>query len=368
MKRLHNTTIFPLVLLCLLGVTTADITIAHEAEHDHAEAEHAGHDHGESQHKDSTREEHDDNEKRREHGEGEHGEGEHGEHEAEHGKHEHGHSHDAEPTDRSTLAPDVATSSGITTAPAGPAHIAHSITLTGLVTLNPNTSAAISARFPGVVQAVYKSPGDTVAAGDVVATVESNENLQRYPVKSPIAGTVLSRNAQAGDVTGGAPLFTVADTSTLWVEWYVFPQDIAQVAVGQTLHIKSQLCEKTQDTRIINLLPTTNANTQTVLARTEVRNLDNHWLPGTMVYGELITDEKAAAVTVNNAALQRMEGRDVVFVKVGNDYVMRPVTTGLRDDQHTEIVDGLAAGEQYVNTGSFIVKADIGKSTAEHEH
>jgi cobalt-zinc-cadmium efflux system membrane fusion protein len=236
------------------------------------------------------------------------------------------------------------------------------------VTLNQNASAVVRARFPGVVQAVYKSQGDAVTAGETMALVESNEGLQRYPLKSPIAGTVLSRDTQVGDVAGDAPLFTVADIRELWVELYVFPQDVGKVAVGQALHVKSGECEERQDTTITSVLPLTNAATQTVLARAVVRNLDNHWLPGMMIQGELVTAEKEALVAVNNTALQRMEGKDVVFVQEGNAYVMRPVTTGLRDDEYIEIVDGLKAGERYVNEGSFTVKADIGKSSAEHEH
>ena len=82
----------------------------------------------------------------------------------------------------------------------------------------------------------------------------------------------------------------------------------------------------------------------------------------------MVTEEKEARVAVNNAALQRMEGKDVVFVQEGDAYAMRPVTVGLSDGERTEIVDGLKAGERYVNAGSFTVKADIGKSSAAHEH
>ena len=323
----------------------------HEAEEHQKEKEHeeeAGHDHAEHAKEPAA----------------EKAESEHGEEKGD----EHGHGHEEGPTDRTELQPAVMQSSGITLATAGSAHIAHTVALTGRVTLNQNASAVVRARFPGLVQAVYKSQGDTVTAGETMALVESNEGLQRYPLKSPIAGTVLSRDTQVGDVAGDAPLFTVADIRELWVELYVFPQDVGKVAVGQMLRVKSSECEERQETAITSVLPLTNAATQTVLARAVIRNLDNHWLPGMMIQGELATAEKEARVAVNNAALQRMEGKDVVFVQEGDAYVMRPVTTGLRDSERTEIVAGLKAGERYVNEGSFTVKADIGKSSAEHEH
>ncbi len=351
------------VLAVLLGIALPNYHANAAEEHaDHAHDEH-GHETEEHQkekeHEEEAGHDHADHAKEPD---AEKSESEHGEEEG----HEHG--HEEGPTDRTELQPAVMQSSGITLATAGSAHIAHTVALTGRVTLNQNASAVVRARFPGMVQAVYKSQGDAVTAGEVMALVESNEGLQRYPLKSPIAGTVLSRDTQVGDVAGDAPLFTVADIRELWVELYVFPQDIGKVAVGQALHVRSSECEDRQDTTITSVLPLTNAATQTVLARAVIRNLDNHWLPGMMIQGELVTAEKEARVTVNNAALQRMEGKDVVFVQEGNAYVMRPVTTGLRDSERSEIVDGLKAGERYVNEGSFTVKADIGKSSAEHEH
>lgn len=352
-------------LLLLLGIALPNY-------HANAAEEHADHAHDEHGHEAEEHQKEKEHEEEAGHDHAEHAkepaaekaESEHGEEKGD----EHGHGHEEGPTDRTELQPAVMQSSGITLATAGSAHIAHTVALTGRVTLNQNASAVVRARFPGLVQAVYKSQGDTVTAGETMALVESNEGLQRYPLKSPIAGTVLSRDTQVGDVAGDAPLFTVADIRELWVELYVFPQDVGKVAVGQALRVKSSECEKRQDTTITSVLPLTNAATQTVLARAVIRNLDNHWLPGMMIQGELVTEEKEARVAVNNAALQRMEGKDVVFVQEGDAYAMRPVTVGLSDGERTEIVDGLKAGERYVNAGSFTVKADIGKSSAAHEH
>jgi cobalt-zinc-cadmium efflux system membrane fusion protein len=354
-----------IALVMLLGIGLP-ISYANAAE-DHADHAHDEHGHEEKQHDEEPEHDHAAEAGDKDHSDHNAEQGSEEKHEEEEG-HDHGHDHEEGPTDRTELEPAVMQSSGITVATASSSHIAHTVALTGRVTLNQNTSAVVRARFPGVVQAVYKSQGDTVTAGEVMALVESNEGLQRYPLKSPIAGTVLSRETLVGDVAGDAPLFTVADIRELWVELYVFPQDVGKVAVGQALRVSSSECDDQQETTISHVLPVTNAATQTVLARAVIRNLDNHWLPGMMIHGELVTAKKAVHVAVNNTAIQRMEGKDVVFVQEGNAYVMRPVTAGLRDSERTEIVEGLKAGERYVNEGSFIVKADIGKSSAEHEH
>jgi cobalt-zinc-cadmium efflux system membrane fusion protein len=66
--------------------------------------------------------------------------------------------------------------------------------------------------------------------------------------------------------------------------------------------------------------------------------------------------------------LQTLEGRTVVFVRQGEKLQARPEETGERDDEHVEILEGLAAGETYAADNSFVVKAEMGKSEAEHSH
>ena len=86
------------------------------------------------------------------------------------------------------------------------------------------------------------------------------------------------------------------------------------------------------------------------------------------VEGDVHVSKKAVLVGVTEEAIQRMEGQTVVFVKQGDDYKMRPVELGRRDGHFVEISKGLKPNEIYVSKGSFIVKADIGKGEAAHEH
>ena len=68
------------------------------------------------------------------------------------------------------------------------------------------------------------------------------------------------------------------------------------------------------------------------------------------------------------SALQTMDGQDVVFVREGETYTARPVTSGVRDSQRAQVLSGLRAGEQVVVAESYLIKADIEKEGAEHEH
>jgi cobalt-zinc-cadmium efflux system membrane fusion protein len=73
-------------------------------------------------------------------------------------------------------------------------------------------------------------------------------------------------------------------------------------------------------------------------------------------------------VAVEATALQRLRDWDVVFIAHGDVFEARPVELGRRDAERVEIVSGLAAGQAYVAAGSFILKAEAGKSGASHDH
>ena len=68
------------------------------------------------------------------------------------------------------------------------------------------------------------------------------------------------------------------------------------------------------------------------------------------------------------ASLQTFRDWDVVFVRVGDTYEIRPVELGQRDAQRVEVRAGLKAGDQVVVEQSYLVKADIEKSGASHDH
>jgi cobalt-zinc-cadmium efflux system membrane fusion protein len=117
-----------------------------------------------------------------------------------------------------------------------------------------------------------------------------------------------------------------------------------------------------------NLLPTAESSSQTVMSHVWlVDNADNQWRAGMTVRGDVVLSEKEVPLAVKTSAIQRQEGTTVVYVQKGDTFEMRKVELGEADREWTEILSGLNAGESYVATNSFIIKADIGKSAAEHE-
>ncbi len=251
----------------------------------------------------------------------------------------------------------------------GSGMVQETVSVSGRVTLNQNTTAQVKARFPGVIRSVVKEPGEVVKAGDVLATVESNDSLQVYSVKSPVAGTIINRNANVGELAADTPLFVVADLSKLWAELFIFSKDGEKLKAGQKVRIQCLDDDINTQSTIALVLPTAEASSQTVVARAVIENADNHWRSGMNIRADVVLSEKEAPLAVKTEAIQRMEGNTVVFVQEeGGTYKAQPVETGMSDSEWTEIKSGLNAGQRYVAKNSFVVKADIGKAGAEHEH
>ena len=79
-------------------------------------------------------------------------------------------------------------------------------------------------------------------------------------------------------------------------------------------------------------------------------------------------DRQSVELVVPVTALQTAEDQDVVYVQAGDTYRSRPVKLGRRDAERVEVLGGLKAGERVVVAQSFLVKADIEKSTVEEDH
>ena len=274
-----------------------------------------------------------------------------------------------EAMDRTTIAAKVAQDAGIRVAPAAAGVIADEHEVQGLLTPVEGRVAMVMARFPGPIRTLRANVGDRVRAGQPLATIESNLSLTTYTVPAPISGVVLARNASIGTVAGeGAALYEIADLSELWVDLHIFGADAQHITAGVPVLVTRMSDGVTAETTLERVLPGTATASQSTVARATIRNLDGLWRPGSAVKARVTVDHQPVNLVVPLGALQTAGEDDVVYVRRGDTYVTRPVRGGRRDAQRVEIVSGLKAGEQVVVEQSFLVKADIEKSTAEHEH
>lgn len=272
---------------------------------------------------------------------------------------------------RVTITASMAVKAGIETAAAGPGTLREVATLRGSVVPNPERVRHVVARFAGPIRTVHKQIGDSVRAGDTLATVESNESLKTYAVTTPIGGVITQRRANIGEVAGSEPLFVIADYSTLWAELNFFAKDRARIRVGQPVNLRATEGEPVARGVVAHIAPTAN---QTFIARVEIDNTDGRWIPGLFVDADVSISEIAAPLVVANSALQTFRDFTVVFAQVGDDaqsthtYEVRMLDIGRSDGEFTEVLGGLESGTTYVTTNSYLIKADIEKSGASHDH
>lgn len=287
------------------------------------------------------------------------------------GHEEAGHAHEEgeEAAQSTTIKAAMAQQAGIVSAPAQAGTIADEHEVQGLLTPVDGRVAQVTARFPGPIRALRANVGDRVRAGQALASIDSNLSLTTYSISAPISGVVLSRQAQVGAVAGeGTPLFEIGDLSELWVDLHIFGADTQHITAGVPVTVTRMTDGVSQPTTLERVLPGTATASQSTIARANVRNADGLWRPGAAVKARIVVAMQPAEVVVPLSALQTMEGHDVVFVREGETYTAREVTLGARDASKVEITNGLRAGEQVVVEQSYVVKADIGKAGAAHEH
>jgi cobalt-zinc-cadmium efflux system membrane fusion protein len=236
-------------------------------------------------------------------------------------------------------------------------------TLPGEIVANQDHVAHVVPRFPGIVTKVGKQLGDPVKKGEVLATIESNESLVEYQVKSLVDGIVIGKHITLGEVLGeDDEAYVVADLSTVWVNLSVYQEDLPRVRTGQTVLISAGHDIPDVRARISYVGPVVDEHTRTGLARAVLSNNEQFWRPGLFVTGRILVTEESVPLMVPKTALQTIDDETCVFVETEAGFEPRPIEPGRSNDTHVEILSGLAAGQRYVTAGGFTLKAELSKA------
>lgn len=270
---------------------------------------------------------------------------------------------------RITLSPEVIKSAGIKTAIAGAATIEKKLSVIGKIAANGDALSSIYPRFGGIIKEMKKYLGDTVEKGEVIAVVESNESLRDYPITSPISGTIVQKYVIVGEmIKEDKPIYQVANLSSVWADLTLYRKEAALIKKGMPVTIVGDN-GKPQGTGTINYIsPLGIADSQTILARSVLSNDNREWVPGMFINGSIIYLSKSAPVTIELSALQRWKDWDVIFIQKGNSFEATPVELGERNSKNVEVIEGIKAGQAYVVENSYLLKAELGKSSAKHDH
>ncbi len=268
---------------------------------------------------------------------------------------------------RTRIKDAVAEALEIETLIAGPVVMQKTIAVYGQITANRERIRRISARFDGMIKSVLPSLGERVRKGQKLATVESNESLQLFNITAPISGVITQRDANVGEQTDGRQLFMIMDTASVWAELSVFPADLAQVKIGAPVTITDTTSGQTASGRVSRINVAAESN-QSVKIRVVLNNKKGQLRPGRYISAKITVGEHTAALAVKQTGLQAFRDFTVVYAQIGEEYEVRMLDLGLQTGEWAEVLGGLEPGIRYVSENSYVIKADIEKSGASHDH
>jgi len=191
----------------------------------------------------------------------------------------------------------------------------------------------------------------------------------RYELRAPFDAVVVEKHLTVGEVVDeSSNAFTLSDLSRVWATFAVAPRDLGKVVTGREVTVSApdlgaQVLGKVN--YVGSLLGEQN---RAATVRATLANPNGAWRPGLFVNVAVSVDRFDAAVAVPESALQTWEAQTVVFARTEEGFEARPVKTGRRDAGQVEITSGLAAGTQVAAAGSFVLKSELGKGSAEHSH
>ena len=196
------------------------------------------------------------------------------------------------------------------------------------------------------------------------------ETLRRQELRAPISGRIAERRVELGSLVGRegqeSELFTIVDLGVVWAELAVSPADLRDIREGQTIRIADG--DVSSPATILFISPLLDKETRTARVVASVDNTARRWRPGAFVTAEIAPDPASTSIVVPMAALQTLERKPVVFVRTTDGFEARPVTLGRQNNRMAEVTSGLKPGERIATANSFILKADLGKAAAEHQH
>ena len=200
-------------------------------------------------------------------------------------------------------------------------------------------------------------------------SASSSGNLTRYEIRSPIDGVITDKQISVGEVLkDDANIFVVADLTTVWVEMTVYAKDINALRPGQRAAVKATSFEAQAEGMLAYVGALVGEQTRAARARLVLPNPQGVWRPGLPVNVEVSADEVEVPLAISADAVQTLRDSPVVFGRYGSQFEARPVELGRTDGKLIEVIGGLEPGERYAARNSFLIKADIGKAGASHDH
>lgn len=202
-----------------------------------------------------------------------------------------------------------------------------------------------------------------------------NASNGRYILKAPISGVISKKDLVIGEnVQSASQLFTIDQLDQLWLEFIVPNAEIAGLSPNQKIEFKSLQTDKIYKAVIQTLNIEADAQTGRLQVRAKVQSSTAELRPNLMVNVLLPQHSDSTALRILQSAVQNVDGKNVVFVATQQEQQVEfhpmPIKLGQssKDSQYIEVLSGLNQGQKYAAQGSFLLKSELEKGEASHEH
>lgn len=191
---------------------------------------------------------------------------------------------------------------------------------------------------------------------------EKEEEISQYALRSPAAGRIVARRITVGEaVEEGESLFTVADTSRMWLIMGISVADLPLLRAGLPVQFEGDgLSGRDFDGEIAWIAASVDEHTRTAQARVELPNPDGVLRAGMFGQAHITLRPDEPAVTVPEIAVQTDGCCQLVFVRESETvFVPRKIVRGTSAGGYVEILDGLKEGDVVATTGSYLMKTEV---------
>ena len=203
------------------------------------------------------------------------------------------------------------------------------------------------------IQQQLQVSGLTQAAIEKI--MQTAQPIKTFYITAPASGKIVQQQVTLGaTVEKNDTLFSLLDTSTVWIEGDAYEDTLPLISVGSEVRIRVPAYpEETFIGKISKISSVMNPEKRTAHFYTEVSNPDDKLKPGMFAEQTVVIEKLDDVLTVPLRALLIEGTTQFVFVEIGNTYIKHEVEVGAKDDRYVEIKDGLLAGERVVVQGGY---------------
>ncbi|MBI6853020.1 efflux RND transporter periplasmic adaptor subunit [Pseudomonas cichorii] len=191
----------------------------------------------------------------------------------------------------------------------------------------------------------------------------------RYELVAPFDAVVVEKHLGLGEVVSeSSNVFTLSDLSRVWATFGVTPKDLDKVIVGRNVKVSSPDMDAEVEGQVSYVGNLLGEQSRAATVRVKLANPQGAWRPGLFVSVAVAAHASEVAVSIPEEAIQTVEDKPSVFVRTPQGFQVQPVTLGRSDSGYVEVLKGLAVNTQVATAGSFVLKSELGKGSAEHAH